>query len=96
VLAIRAIGRAACCRRSRDRFQRIDIETWVEVPRPARATPEQAALLGTGAGDLLQCLERTYYDGDGRAVETADTVVPDTRWEVAYEFSADPPVDGTR
>jgi GntR family transcriptional regulator len=34
----------------------IDVETWVEVPRPARATPEQAALLGIGVGDLVQSL----------------------------------------
>jgi hypothetical protein len=37
----------------------VDIEAWVEVPRPARATPEQAALLGIGVGDLVQSLERT-------------------------------------
>ncbi|MER6205956.1 GntR family transcriptional regulator [Streptomyces sp. NPDC001642] len=74
----------------------IAIETWVEVPRPARATTDQAALLGIGVGDLVQSIERTYYDGDGRPVETADIVVPDARWEVAYEFAVDPPADGAR
>lgn len=69
----------------------VNTETWMEVPRPARATPEQAALLGIGAGDLVLSIERTYYDGDGRAIETADIIVPDHRWEVAYEFTVDPP-----
>lgn len=69
----------------------IDVATWSEIPRPARATQQQAALLGIGAGDLVLAIERTYYDGDGRAVETADIVIPDRTWEVAYEFAVDPP-----
>ncbi len=32
-------------------------------------------------------IERTYYDSDGRPVETADITVPDVRWEIAYEIS---------
>nr|WP_313904924.1 UTRA domain-containing protein [Streptomyces sp. IB201691-2A2] len=67
----------------------VNTEQWVEVPRPARVTPEQAALLGIGAGDLVLSVGRTYYDGDGRAVETADIIVPDDCWEVAYEFTVD-------
>ncbi|MFF3991491.1 GntR family transcriptional regulator [Streptomyces sp. NPDC001797] len=69
----------------------IHIATWVELPRPARATQEQAALLGLSTGDLVLSIERTYYAADGRAVETADIVVPDRTWEVAYEFAVEPP-----
>lgn len=69
----------------------VEIETAVEVPRPARATQTQANLLGISLGDLLLSIERTYYDADGRPVETADIVVPDVRWEVAYEFGLDRP-----
>ncbi|WP_435839889.1 UTRA domain-containing protein [Streptomyces canus] len=63
----------------------IDIVTALEVPRPARATPEHANLLGINRGDLVLAIERTYYDGDGRAVETADITISDARWEAAYE-----------
>ncbi|MFG2823703.1 GntR family transcriptional regulator [Kitasatospora sp. NPDC048365] len=58
----------------------------VERPRPARATVEQALLLGISAGDLVTVIERTHYDDAGRAVETADLVVPDSRWEIVYEL----------
>ncbi|WP_336321344.1 GntR family transcriptional regulator [Streptomyces lavendofoliae] len=64
----------------------VAIDTAVEVPRPARATQEQANLLGISLGDLVLEIERTYLDTDGRPVETADIIVPDARWEVAYEF----------
>ncbi|MFI9170742.1 GntR family transcriptional regulator [Streptomyces lincolnensis] len=67
----------------------VQVETAVEVPRPARATQAQANLLGISVGDLVLEIERTYYDSDGRPVETADIVVPDVRWEVAYEFGTD-------
>ncbi|ORT58493.1 GntR family transcriptional regulator [Streptomyces sp. CB03238] len=67
----------------------VAIDTAVEVPRPARATQEQANLLGISLGDLVLEIERTYYDTDGRPVETADIIVPDVRWEVAYEFGID-------
>ncbi|MEV7143631.1 GntR family transcriptional regulator [Streptomyces tauricus] len=69
----------------------VEVETAVEVPQPARATQAQANLLGVNVGDLLLKIERTYYDSDGRPVETADIVVPDVRWEVAYEFEVDRP-----
>ncbi|RSO09916.1 GntR family transcriptional regulator [Streptomyces sp. WAC 05379] len=68
----------------------VDIVTALEVPRPARATQEQANLLGIARGDQVLVIERIYFDGDGRAVETADITVPDARWEVAYEFAVDP------
>lgn len=62
------------------------IDVAVEVPRPARATQEQANLLGISVGDLITLIERTYYDTDGRPVETADITVADVRWEIAYEI----------
>ena len=65
----------------------IDIETVIELPRPARATQAQANLLGISVGDLVLQIERTIYDTDGRPVETADIVIPDVRREVAYEFT---------
>ncbi len=58
-----------------------------EVPRPSRATQEQANLLGISLGELLTIIERTYYDSDDRPIETADVVVPDVRWEIAYEVT---------
>ncbi|MEU6236568.1 GntR family transcriptional regulator [Kitasatospora sp. NPDC047058] len=67
------------------------VRTVVERPRPAHATREQALLLGIGAGDLVLRIERTLYDADGRAVETADIVIPDGRRAVVYEFGADHP-----
>ncbi|WP_128431016.1 GntR family transcriptional regulator [Streptomyces cyaneus] len=67
----------------------VDIETVIELPRPARATREQANLLGVGVGDLVLRIERIIYDTDGRPVETADIVIPDARREVAYEFAVE-------
>ncbi|MFE3016677.1 GntR family transcriptional regulator [Streptomyces sp. NPDC059256] len=71
----------------------VDVETAVEVPRPARATQEQANLLGISVGDLITIIERTYYDAQGRPVETADVVVADVRWEIAYEIAIEQPDD---
>ncbi|MGW2486538.1 GntR family transcriptional regulator [Streptomyces sp. NPDC001606] len=65
------------------------VETVVELPRPARATPQQAHLLGIAVGDLVLRIERIIYDTDGRPVETADIVIPDARREVVYEFGVD-------
>jgi GntR family transcriptional regulator len=67
------------------------IDAAVEVPRPGRATQEEANLLGISVGDLLMHIERTYYDTDGRPVETADITVADVRWEVAYEIGIERP-----
>ncbi|MCB5180020.1 GntR family transcriptional regulator [Streptomyces antimicrobicus] len=67
----------------------IDVASAVEVPRPARATQAQANLLGISIGDLITEIERTYYDGAGRPVETADIVLADIRSEIAYEFSVE-------
>lgn len=57
----------------------------VEQPRPRRITREEATLLGVQRGSLVTHIERTYYARDGRAVETADIVVPDDRCEIVYE-----------
>ncbi|RSS79364.1 GntR family transcriptional regulator [Streptomyces sp. WAC06614] len=67
----------------------IDVASAVEVPRPARATQAQANLLGISIGDLITEIERTYYDGAGRPVETADIVLADIRTEIAYEFGVE-------
>ncbi len=69
----------------------VHVDSAVEVPRPARATPAEADLLGISMGDLVLHIERTYYDTDGRPVETADITVPDARWDVAYEFGVEGP-----
>lgn len=69
----------------------VHIDVAVELPRPARANREQAHLLGISTGDLVIVIERTYYDTDGRPVETADIVVPDARWEIAYEVGIQQP-----
>lgn len=67
----------------------VEIDTVVELPRPARATQAQANLLGISVGDLVLRIERIIYDTDGRPVETADIVIPDVRREVVYEFGVD-------
>ncbi|MBW5484959.1 GntR family transcriptional regulator [Streptomyces bambusae] len=67
----------------------VEIASAVEVPRPSRATQEQANLLGISVGDLVTRIERTYYDTGGRPVETADIVLPDIRSEIVYEFRVD-------
>lgn len=69
----------------------VTIETAVEIPRPARATQAQANLLGISVGDMVLEIERTYYDTEGRPVETADIVIPDVRWEIAYEIAIEQP-----
>ncbi|MFD7061929.1 GntR family transcriptional regulator [Streptomyces sp. NPDC059906] len=69
----------------------IVVESVVEVPRPARATREQANLLGISPGDLVLLIERTIYDTRRRPVETADMVVPDRYREVVYEFGVERP-----
>jgi len=67
----------------------VNISTALEMPRPARATREQANFLGISVGDLVTQLERIYFDAEGRPVETADIIVPDIRWEIAYEIEVD-------
>ncbi|MGO4463636.1 GntR family transcriptional regulator [Streptomyces sp. M-16] len=67
----------------------ITVTSVVEVPRPSRADQHQANLLGISLGSLITEIERTYIDVDGRPVETADLVIPDSRYEIAYAFPVD-------
>ncbi|TDT94173.1 GntR family transcriptional regulator [Streptomyces sp. 846.5] len=69
----------------------ITVTRVVELPRPVQATREQAHLLGVAAGTAATCIERTYYDTTGRAVETADILVPTEHWDLAYEFDLQTP-----
>lgn len=60
----------------------------VEQPEPGQATAEEAALLGVQKGAWVTRIQRTYYSDDGRAVETADLVVPAASCEIVYEVAA--------
>jgi GntR family transcriptional regulator len=62
-----------------------------EVPRPVRIDKDQAELLGVATGSLATLIERTYYDDEGSPVETADIIIPDEGWEIAYEIPLDVP-----
>ncbi|OEV10915.1 GntR family transcriptional regulator [Streptomyces nanshensis] len=72
----------------------VTVQTVQEVPRPGRATRAESNLLGVPLGDAVLRIERTYFTSEGVPVETADIVVPDARWEVAYTWRLDPP-DGS-
>ncbi|MER5641207.1 GntR family transcriptional regulator [Kitasatospora sp. NPDC002227] len=63
----------------------VTVERAVERPRPALAG-DLADRLGTSPNEPVTLIERTYYDTEGRAVETADFVVPNSRWEIYYEL----------
>ncbi|MDH6129655.1 GntR family transcriptional regulator [Kitasatospora sp. GP82] len=69
----------------------IVIDFAVETVRPGRANADQALRLGVSTGDLVTLIERTYFDIDGRAVETADFVIPDAGWEISYELPVERP-----
>ncbi|MEU3356126.1 GntR family transcriptional regulator [Streptomyces sp. NPDC037389] len=62
-----------------------------EVPRPVHLTDDQAQLLGMPSGAQALLIMRTHYDSGGRAVETADVVVPHERWDVTYEIQPPAP-----
>jgi len=61
-----------------------------EIPRPVQIDRDQAHLLGVPVGSRATLIERTYYDVSGRAVETADVLVPANRWEIAYDLPLGP------
>ncbi|OII67471.1 GntR family transcriptional regulator [Streptomyces sp. CC77] len=65
----------------------ITVTRAVEQPEPGHATAGEAALLGVPKGALVTRLQRTYYDADGRAVETADIVLPTSLCQVVYEIA---------
>ncbi|WP_435799030.1 UTRA domain-containing protein [Streptomyces avermitilis] len=54
----------------------LDITNAIEVPRPARTSRRQANLLRISLGDLIIVIERTYYDGDGRAARRPTSPSP--------------------
>jgi GntR family transcriptional regulator len=56
----------------------------VEQPEPRTATTEEASLLGVQKATLVTNIRRTYYSDLGRAVETADIVVPVAHCEIVY------------
>lgn len=64
----------------------ITVTRAVEQPTPRAATAEEATLLGIQKGALVTDIQRTYYTDDGRAVETADIIVPAATCEIVYEF----------
>jgi len=56
-----------------------------EQPDPRQASDEEAVLLGVQRSALVTHIRRTYYSDDGRAVETADIVIPAALCEIVYE-----------
>lgn len=50
------------------------------------ATTDEAAQLGEPAGTLLQTIQRTYRDDTGRPVETADILIPVSRYSLVYRL----------
>ncbi|WP_236241699.1 GntR family transcriptional regulator [Streptomyces sp. CC228A] len=73
-----------------DRMAQIGITVTraVEQPEPGQATAEEAALLGVQKGALVTRIQRTYYSTEGRAIETADIVLPASLCEIVYEVAA--------
>ncbi|MFJ3762496.1 GntR family transcriptional regulator [Streptomyces sp. NPDC090080] len=61
-----------------------------EVPRPVQLERETAQLLGTTPGAQAISIERTHYEIGGRAVETADILVPAERWDITYDIPLNP------
>ncbi|WP_354642911.1 GntR family transcriptional regulator [Kitasatospora camelliae] len=68
----------------------ITVSHAVEEPAPRHATDEEAALLGVQRGALVTHIRRTYFSDDGRAVETADVVIPVALCELVYEVPINP------
>ncbi|QHF92659.1 GntR family transcriptional regulator [Streptomyces sp. NHF165] len=70
-----------------ERMAAIDVHVShaVEQPEPGHATAEEVQLLGLQRGSLVTRIQRTYYEDDGRPVETADIIVPAAHAEIVYE-----------
>jgi GntR family transcriptional regulator len=64
----------------------ITVTHTVEAPEPRQASDDEAVLLGIQRGALVTHIRRTYYTDDGRAVETADIVMPVAHCELVYEL----------
>jgi len=58
-----------------------------EETEPGQANAEEANLLGVQRGAPCTRIQRTFYSDDGRAVETADIVVPVALCKIVYEVS---------
>ncbi|MCQ8770609.1 GntR family transcriptional regulator [Streptomyces telluris] len=65
----------------------IKVTRAAERPEPGHADAEEANLLGIQKGALVTRIQRTYYSDGGRAVETADIVVPTALCEIVYDVS---------
>jgi GntR family transcriptional regulator len=63
----------------------VTVSRAVERPEPGEATAEDAHLLGVQRGALVTRIQRTYFSEEGRAVETANIVVPVASCEIVYE-----------
>ncbi|MEV0276561.1 GntR family transcriptional regulator [Streptomyces sp. NPDC050610] len=50
------------------------------------ATSREAEALGCAVGQCVTVVERTHFDSDDRAVETADIVVRADRWRLEYSI----------
>ncbi|MFH8982397.1 GntR family transcriptional regulator [Streptomyces varsoviensis] len=50
------------------------------------ATSREAETLGCAVGQCVTVVERTHFDSDDRAVETADIVVRADRWRLEYSI----------
>ena len=65
----------------------IDVDDVVEEVSVRPALRSEAAVLAAAAGALVLVVERTHYAA-GRAVETAEVVVPADRFRLRYRFRA--------
>ncbi|MFE3946405.1 GntR family transcriptional regulator [Streptomyces sp. NPDC059118] len=69
----------------------ITVARVVERLRPVQADRGQAHLLGIAFGAQATLVERTHYDTGGRAVETADLLVPADQWVIEYDIALPAP-----
>lgn len=69
----------------------VTVSRAVEEPEPRQATNDEAHLLGVPKGAQVTHIQRTYFNDDGRPVETADVVVPAAYCEIVYEIPIDKP-----
>lgn len=58
----------------------------MEQPKPRLAAAEEASLLGIQKAALVTHIRRTYYNDEGRPVETVDIVVATALCEIVYEI----------
>ncbi|GHI35688.1 hypothetical protein Sviol_00960 [Streptomyces violascens] len=63
----------------------VTVSRATERPEAGHANAEEAVLLGVQRGALVTRIARTYCSDEGRAVETADIVVPTAGCAIEYE-----------